>query len=107
MKLARLFLLPCILAFGVGANCTPEQVLSAADQVAVDICQEAPQFLPPNTDVGHWVAIVCGIIDPKTGAPLKGSRVVVIDKSQWNAMKLVYQTKHGSLPGGMSPAAAP
>ena len=97
-----------IVALFTGANCTTQAVVAVAVQVAVDVCQEAPNLLPPDTTAGTIVALVCGVVDPKTGLPLKGqSQTVFVDAKQWNAAKLEYLQVHGHLPGGMSPAVKP
>jgi hypothetical protein len=91
-----------IVVGGIGANCTPAQGIQVAVQVAVDVCQEAPQFLPPGK-VSAFVALVCEYIDPATGAAKQGGQTVFISAVTWNAMKADYQKAHGHLPGGMSP----
>jgi hypothetical protein len=89
------------LLFGVGATCTPAQIEQAVVQVVVDACQEAPLLLPPGTVAG-WVALVCSVIDPKTGLPKVGGQTVLMPASQWSSMKLEYLKTHQHLPGGMS-----
>jgi len=67
------------------SGCTKQQTVNTVNtgvQVAVDLCQEAPQLLPPTTPVGAVVALVCPAV--VAGAP---PVTVFVDKLIWDAMK--------------------
>lgn len=84
---------------GALTGCTPQQAKQAgqiAVQVAVDLCQEAPQLLPPGIGAGV-VSLICAAVDAT--AP---SVQVLLSADTWNKMKADFLAAHGRLPKGMS-----
>lgn len=64
--------------------CTKSQAVSIANatvQVGVDICDVAPQLIPPTSPPGSVVALLCPLVEG-------GSKTVevLIDTAIWNAM---------------------
>jgi hypothetical protein len=79
----RNFLIAISLLSTLG-GCTKAQTVSAINtgvNVAVDLCQVAPNLLPPGTPAGTVVALVCPAVE--AGAP---PVTVFIDQLVWNAM---------------------
>jgi hypothetical protein len=65
--------------------CTKQQAVAGVNtavQVAVDLCTEAPNLIPPNTPAGSIVALIC----PSVNAAAPGVTVFV-DSVIWNLMK--------------------
>lgn len=94
----------CVLALGattVGqTGCTKQQAVAIANgivNIGVDVCQEAPQLLPPGS-ASNLVSLICPYVDNNAQ-----TIQVLIDNVIWNAMKAAFLKTHGSLPKGMSP----
>jgi len=72
--------------------CTKQQVVNGVNtgiQVAVDVCELAPQLLPPNTPEGTVVSLLCPEVE-NSATKIE----VLIDQLVWNAMVKAYQTSH-------------
>jgi hypothetical protein len=95
--------IPLVLALSL-ASCTP-QARSAVDeivQISVEACKEVPNFVPPASQAGAVVGLICTAVD--AGAP---AVEVVINSDLWNQMKAQYLKDHGALPDGVSNPSGP
>jgi hypothetical protein len=93
-------IIPLALAVASTCSCTPSAKSAANEiiQVAVDTCQEIPNFVVPTSVAGSVVGLLCNLVD--SSAPAVET---IIDSAVWNQLKVAYIQKHGSLPNGMSP----
>lgn len=66
-------------------SCTKQQaadVTTMLVQVAVGLCQEAPQVIPPGTSAGTVVGLLCPLVNDATKLV-----PVIVSAAGWNALK--------------------
>lgn len=82
----------------ITAACTKQQAVGIANggvQVAVDLCEEAPQLVPAGTPAGTLVGLLCPALDGSS------SKIeVLIDQVIWNSMKAAKANGKKTAKGG-------